>query len=306
MPSKMKTVFHNQYFFLTYHCTVKNKIIFSESQSQSNFTEGKQMCKMQGRLEGQVAIVTGAAQGLGEALVTRLDREGCKVVVADINYEAAQKVAESLHHAIAVKVDVTDEAQVEVMVNTAVEKFGKLDLMVANAAILIAKPVVEFEADKWRKMIDVNLTGYFLCAKAAARVMIPNGKGNIIQINSKSGKKGSYKNSAYAAAKFAGIGFTQSLALEMAEYGIRVNAICPGNLLNSTLWNEGPNSLFKQYAANQGITEEQVRQKYLSQVPLRRSCECEDIANAMVFLASEDASYMTGQAINVTGGQEMR
>ena len=136
--------------------------------------------------------------------------------------------------------------------------------------------------------------------------MIPNRKGNIIQINSKSGKKGSYKNSAYATAKFAGIGLTQSLALELAEYGIRVNAICPGNLLNSPLWNDGPNALFKQYARNQGITEDQVRQKYLNQVPLRRSCEYDDIANVLVFLASDSASYMTGQAINVTGGQEMR
>jgi sorbitol-6-phosphate 2-dehydrogenase len=136
--------------------------------------------------------------------------------------------------------------------------------------------------------------------------MIPSRSGNIVHINSKSGKKGSYKNSAYASAKFAGIGFTQSLALEMAEYGIRVNAICPGNLLNSPLWTEGPNCLFKQYAANQGITEAQVRQKYLNQVPLGRSCEYEDIANAMVFLASNESSYMTGQAINVTGGQEMR
>lgn len=255
------------------------------------------------RLNGKVAIVTGAAQGLGEALVYRLDREGCKIVVADINYEATLKVAENLKDAIAVKVDVTNEIEVEAMVKAAVDNYGQLDLLVSNAAILIAKPVTEFTSDQWRKMIDVNLTGYFLCAKAAANVMIPNKKGSIIQINSKSGKKGSYKNSAYAAAKFAGIGFTQSLALEMAEFGIRVNAICPGNLLDSPLW---VNSLFKQYAANQGITEEQVRQKYLSQVPLGRSCQYEDISNAMVFLASDEASYMTGQALNITGGQEMR
>ena len=255
------------------------------------------------RLNGKVAIVTGGAQGLGEALAYRLDKEGCKVVVADINYEASKMVADKLKDAIAVKVDVTNEAEVEAMVNTAVEKYGTLDLLVSNAAILIAKPVNEFPLDQWKRMIDVNLTGYFLCAKAAANVMIPNKKGSIIQINSKSGKKGSYKNSAYAAAKFAGIGFTQSLALEMAEFGIRVNAICPGNLLDSPLW---VNSLFKQYAQNQGITEEQVRQKYLNQVPLGRSCQYEDIANAMVFLASDEASYMTGQAINITGGQEMR
>jgi len=260
------------------------------------------MCQ-RGRLEGQVAIVTGAAQGLGEALARRLDKEGCKVVVADINIESARKVAESLTDAIAVKVDVTDEQQVEAMVNAAVEKYGKLDLLVSNAAILIAKPVVEFPIEQWRKMIDVNLTGYFLCAKAAAKVMIPNRKGNIIQINSKSGKKGSYKNSAYASSKFGGIGLTQSLALELAEYNIRVNAICPGNLLDSPLW---VNSLYEQYARNQGITVEEVRKKYLSQVPLGRGCSYDDVANVLVFLASDEASYMTGQAINVTGGQEMR
>ncbi len=258
------------------------------------------------RLNGQVAIVTGGGQGLGEALAKRLDQEGCKVIVADLNLENAQKVAAGLKDALAIKVDVTDEAQVNAMVEATIAKYGKLDLLISNAAILIAKPVTEFPAEQWRKMIEVNLIGYFLSAKAAARVMIPNRRGNIIQINSKSGKKGSYKNSAYAAAKFGGIGFTQSLALELAEYGIRVNAICPGNLLNSPLWNDGPNSLFKQYAANQGITEAEVRQKYLNQVPLKRSCEYEDIGNVMVFLASDESSYLTGQAINVTGGQEMR
>ena len=258
------------------------------------------------RLQGKVAIVTGAGQGLGAALAQRLDREDCKVIVADINIEGAKGVASTLSNAMSIKVDVTDEKQVEAMVDMAVAEYGTLDILVSNAAILVAKSVMDFPVEQWRKMIDINLTGYFLCAKHAARVMTPNLRGNIIHINSKSGKKGSYKNSAYASAKFAGIGFTQSLALEMADYGIRVNAICPGNLLNSPLWTDGPNSLFKQYAANQGITEDQVRQKYLNQVPLRRSCEYEDIANVMVFLASEDSSYMTGQAINVTGGQEMR
>ncbi len=261
------------------------------------------MCQ---RLKDQVAIVTGGAQGLGEALVRRLDQEGCSVVVADINFEAAQRVAQSLTRAFAFQIDICEEQQAEAMVEAAIRTFGRVDLLVCNAAILIAKAVVDFPAEQWRKMIDVNLIGYFNCAKAAAKAMIHQRSGNIIQINSKSGKKGSYKNSAYATAKFGGIGFTQSLALELAEYGIRVNAICPGNLLNSPLWNQGPNCLFKQYAKNQGITEEEVRQKYLNQVPLRRSCEYDDIANVMIFLASSEASYMTGQAINVTGGQEMR
>jgi sorbitol-6-phosphate 2-dehydrogenase len=126
--------------------------------------------------------------------------------------------------------------------------------------------------------------------------------GVIIQINSKSGKKGSAKNSAYAASKFGGIGLTQSLALELAEYNVRVNAICPGNLLDSPLWKD---SLYEQYARRWGITVEEVRAKYLGQVPLGRGCVYDDVANVMVFLASDESSYMTGQGINVTGGQEM-
>lgn len=257
----------------------------------------------EGVLKDKVAIITGGGQGLGEALSQRLNREGCHVVVADINYDAAQRVASSLKNSVAVKVDVCNEKQVQDMVDTAVSKFGKLDLLVSNAGILIAKPLTSFSVDEWKRVLEVNLLGYFICAKAAAKAMIPNKSGCIIQINSKSGKKGSYKNSAYASSKFGGIGLTQSLALELAEFNIRVNAICPGNLLDSPLW---VNSLFGQYAKNQGITEEEVRQKYLNQVPLKRSCQYEDIANAMVFLASDQSSYMTGQAINVTGGQEMR
>jgi sorbitol-6-phosphate 2-dehydrogenase len=255
------------------------------------------------KLESQIAIVTGAGQGLGRELAIRLDKEGCKVVVADINHENAKKVALELRDAVAVKVDVTNEKNVNDMINTAIDKWGKLDLLVSNAGILIAKSVIDFPLEEWKRMIDVNLTGFFISAKAAAKVMIPNKKGNIIQINSKSGKKGSYKNSAYASAKFGGIGLTQSLALELAEFGIRVNAICPGNLLDSPLWVD---SLYEQYAKNQGITIEEVRKKYMDKVPLKRGCNYEDVANVMVFLASDDASYMTGQAINITGGQEMR
>ena len=256
-----------------------------------------------GKMEGQVAIVTGGGQGLGQALCFRLHDEGAKVVVADINLNAAMDTANQLRDSLAVKVDVADYSQCENMVKETMARYGRIDLLVCNAAILIAKAVKEFTSQEWKKVMEVNLLGYFNCVKAVADVMIRQGYGNIIQINSKSGKKGSYKNSAYAASKFGGIGLTQSLALELAENNIRVNAICPGNLLDSPLW---VNSLYDQYAKNQGITVEQVRQKYLNQVPLGRGCTYEDVANVMVFLASEEASYMTGQAINVTGGQEMR
>jgi sorbitol-6-phosphate 2-dehydrogenase len=262
-------------------------------------------------LQDRIALVTGGAQGLGQAICQRLAHEGCHVAVADLNEEAAMETANAIgeefaaegRRAIAVKVDVTDETQVAEMVDLTVQEFGRLDILVSNAGILIAGEISEFPAEKWRAVMNVNLFGYFLCAKHAARVMEKQHSGVIIQINSKSGKKGSYKSSAYAATKFGGIGLTQSIALDLAEYGVRVNAVCPGNLLDSPLW---VNSLYKQYAEKWGITEEQVRQKYIDQVPMKRGCTYDDVCNVVVFLASDQASYMTGQAINVTGGQEMR
>jgi sorbitol-6-phosphate 2-dehydrogenase len=265
-------------------------------------------------LQDRVAIVTGGGQGLGQSICWRLAREGCNVVVADLNQETAAETAAAIteylrgeaevdRHAIGLQVDVTDEAQVAAMVERTVQEFGRLDILVSNAGILIAEEIGEFPANKWRAVIDVNLFGYFLCAKHAARVMKAQRSGVIIQINSKSGKKGSYKNSAYAASKFGGIGLTQSIALELAEYGVRANSVCPGNLLDSPLWVD---SLYKQYAKKWGITEEEVRQRYVDQVPMKRGCTYDDVTNVVVFLASDQASYMTGQAINVTGGQEMR
>ena len=255
----------------------------------------------------RVAIVTGGAQGLGAAIVRRLADEGSHVVVADLNEEGAQATAADVAAAtgrqtLAAAVDVTDEAQVAGLVDRTVAHFGALDVLVANAGIVIAGPLDEFDAARWRKVIDVNLNGYFLCAKHAARVMKAQGRGSIIQINSKSGKKGSFKNAAYAASKFGGVGLTQSIALELAEFGVRVNAVCPGNLLDSPLWVD---SLYDQYAARLGVTVEEVRQRYVDQVPMKRGCTYQDVTNVVVFLASDQSSYMTGQAINVTGGQEM-
>lgn len=262
---------------------------------------------MEQLLQERVALVTGGAQGLGQAICQRLAQEGCYVAVADLNADKARQTAEGLtgRRALALPVDVTDEAQVEAMVNRTVQEFGRLDILVANAGILIAEAITEFPAEKWRAVMNVNLFGYFLCAKHAARAMQPNHRGVIIEINSKSGKKGSFKNSAYAASKFGGIGLTRSIALDLADSGIRVNAVCPGNLLDSPLWTDGPNSLFKQYARKWNLTEAEVRQKYIDQVPMKRGCTYADVCNVVVFLASDQASYMTGQAINVTGGQEM-
>jgi len=260
------------------------------------------------RLTDKIALVTGGAQGLGQALSERLAKEGAHVIICDINEDgaksAAAKIAEDYGvKTLGIKMDVTDDEDVVKGFKQAVNTFGRLDILVANAGILISGEVTEFETNKWRKVIDVNLVGYFICAREAAKIMSRQKSGVIVQINSKSGKKGSFRNSAYAASKFGGIGLTQSLALELAPYGVRVNSICPGNLLDSPLWVD---SLYEQYAKRFNITVEQVRQKYLDQVPLGRGCGYEDVANVMVFLASDESSYMTGQAINVTGGQEMK
>ncbi len=260
------------------------------------------------QLNDKIAIVTGGGQGLGAAICARLASEGAHVVIADIKLEVAQHTAQEVatvtgRRTLAMQCDVSKEEQVEQLVSETVGHFGQLDILVSNAGIVLSGPVEEFGYEQWQKVMAVNLNGYFLCAKHAIRVMKPQRRGAIIQINSKSGKKGSFKNAAYAASKFAGIGLTQSIALEMAEFGVRVNAVCPGNLLDSPLWKD---SLFKQYAANQGISEAEVRQKYIDQVPMKRPCTYEDVCNVVTFLASDQSSYMTGQAINVTGGQEMR
>ncbi|MBM3458413.1 MAG: sorbitol-6-phosphate dehydrogenase [Armatimonadetes bacterium] len=259
-----------------------------------------------GRLEGRVALVTGAGQGLGEALAHRLAAEGCLVTAADRNGPQAEAVAAAIREtgsrALGLQADVTSESEVEEMVARTVAEWGSLDILVANAGVLKSHDIQEFPLADWQFVLNVNLTGYFLCARAAARVMAAQRRGVIIQINSKSGKKGSFRNSAYAASKFGGIGLTQSLALDLAPYGVRVNAVCPGNLLDGTLWTQ---SLYELYARKWGISPEEVRKKYEDQVPLGRGCTYADVANVVLFLAGDESAYMTGQAINVTGGQQL-
>jgi sorbitol-6-phosphate 2-dehydrogenase len=190
-----------------------------------------------------------------------------------------------------------------------VKEFGRVDIVVSNAAILIAEPIIDADAEKWRAVMNVNLFGYFLVTKHACRVMKGQGGGSIVNINSKSGKKGSAANSAYAASKFGGVGHTQSVALEMAPFNIRCNAICPGNLLDSPLWNHPEKGLFVQYLRAGKVpgaaSVEDVRRAYVNQVPMKRGCSYDDVCNAVVFLASDQSSYITGISLSVTGGQEM-
>ncbi|NLN78023.1 MAG: sorbitol-6-phosphate dehydrogenase [Armatimonadetes bacterium] len=260
------------------------------------------------RFKDKVVLVTGGAQGLGKAICEKFAGEGATVVVADINETTAKATAAEIEEkykvtAQGINMDVTDDFAVHTTMEEIEDTYGGLEVLIANAGILKAREITQFPVSEWRQVIEVNLIGYMICAKHACQIMQKRKSGSIIQINSKSGKKGSFRNSAYAASKFGGIGLTQSLALEMAEFGVRVNAVCPGNLLDGTLWQD---SLFKQYAQTQGLTVEEVRKKYMDQVPLGRGCSYDDVTSVVAFLASDEASYMTGQAINITGGQEMR
>ncbi|NPV53482.1 MAG: sorbitol-6-phosphate dehydrogenase [Firmicutes bacterium] len=261
---------------------------------------------MERRLEDKIALVTGAGQGIGRGLALRLAREGCHVVVADLNEATASTVVEEIRaldrRAIAVKVDVGDAAQVAAMVDRAVAEFGRIDILVSNAGILKSFPITDFPEEAWDAIIRVNLKGNFLCMREVAKQMIKQRSGKIISMSSKSGKKGSLWNAGYCASKFGIIGLVQSVALDLAPFGINVNAVCPGNVFETPLWDQ----LDVEYSRKLGIPPEKVREKYIEKVPLGRGCTIEDVANVVVFLASKESDYMTGQAINVTGGQEMR
>ena len=238
---------------------------------------------------------------------TFLAAAGYKVAVADLDGQSAQETAAAIaeqfgaDNVMAVQANSTDEADVERMVGAIEDRFGRIDVMVYNAGVAQAARIDSFPLDAWKRSIEVNLTGYFLCARAVSKIMMRQNFGRIIQINSKSGKVGSKHNSGYSAAKFGGVGLTQSLALDLADYNITVHSLMLGNLLKSPMFQ----SLLPQYAKKLGIPEDQVEQTYIDKVPLKRGCDYQDVLNVLKFYVSEEASYCTGQMINITGGQVM-
>ena len=270
-------------------------------------------------LKNRIVLVTGGAQGIGEEIVRNLAAGGALVCIADLNFEGAKKLALSVNAAekrtaaLALEVNVSDEASVMAMFSFVAENSGGLDLCVSNAGVLMAGSVLEQELAEFKFVTDVNYTGFFVVSKHAARLMrlqhrtAPRWKTDIIQINSKSGLEGSNRNGAYSGGKFGGIGLAESFALELVEYNIKVNAICPGNFFDGPLWSDPDKGLFVQYLragkAPGAKNIADVRAYYESKVPMKRGCTGKDIARVIYYLVEQE--YETGQAVPVTGGQVM-
>ncbi|SIN87008.1 sorbitol-6-phosphate dehydrogenase [Salinivibrio sp. ES.052] len=256
----------------------------------------------------KVALVVGGGQTLGEFICRGLADDGYRVVVADLNEKNASGVSEGINQeygdeiAFGVGVDATNESSVKEMVERVDSLIGRIDLLVYNAGVATASKIDSFDFSDWKLSINVNLTGYFLCAREVSKIMIRERRGGrIIQINSKSGKVGSKHNSGYSAAKFGGVGLTQSLALDLAEHGVTVHSLMLGNLLKSPMFQ----SLIPQYAKKLNVDESAVEQIYIDKVPLKAGCDYQDVLNVLKFYASDEAAYCTGQSINITGGQVM-
>jgi NAD(P)-dependent dehydrogenase (short-subunit alcohol dehydrogenase family) len=271
------------------------------------------------RLNNKIAVITGGAQGFGAGIAEALFRLQVNVVIADLNEESGNKlesglnVTKSPNKAVFVKTDVSDPSSVKSLVEATVSEFGGIDIMISNAGVLKAGGLDEMEPEIFTRTTGINYNGYFYCTKYASEVMKAQNAENpgfftdIIQINSKSGLRGSNRNFAYAGAKFGGIGLTQSFALELAPYRIKVNSICPGNFYEGPLWSDPKNGLFVQYLNTGKVpgakTVDDVRKFYEEQVPLKRGCRLEDLMKALLYII--DQEYETGQAVPVTGGQVM-
>lgn len=273
---------------------------------------------MNGELAGKVAIVTGSAQGFGYGIAEYLASKGAAVVIADMNFEGAKSAADTIasKHGIktlACNVNVANEESVISLVSSAVREFGGIDIFVNNAGIVRAGSLEVMTLANFTLVENVNYNAYFLCVKYVSKIMKLQREASsdtmfdIIEINSKSGLEGSNKNFAYAGSKFGGIGLTQSFALELAPYGIKVNAVCPGNFLDGPLWSDPEKGLFVQYLNAGKVpgakTVEDVRRFYESKVPLNRGCRTEDVCIAISYIIAQ--KYETGQAVPVTGGQVM-
>jgi len=301
------------------HFLSAEQISFIENWESENYRHNMSRGLASGKVMNKIIIVTGAAQGFGGGIAADLFAQGANVIIADLNETKGQAMADELNKkarsnkAIFVKTDVSDALSVKSLIASTIAGFGGLDTFISNAGILHAGGLDEMNPETFEWMTKVNYTGYFLCAKFASAVLKIQSKykkgyfTDIIQINSKSGLRGSRKNFTYAGGKFGGVGLTQSFALELIEYQIKVNSICPGNFFDGPLWSDPDRGLFVQYLKSGKVpdakTIEDVKHFYENQVPAGRGCTVADVMKAIYYVI--DQEYETGQAIPVTGGQVM-
>jgi sorbitol-6-phosphate 2-dehydrogenase len=270
-------------------------------------------------VRNKTALITGGAQGFGEEITRGLAAAGALVFIADLNMAGAERLAQQLNGeygktvAFPIKVNAADEDSVKAMAEQIAANAGGLDLCVSNAGVLRASSILEQDIASFRFVTEVNYTAFAIVSKHCGLLMqaqhqtAPSWSTDIIQINSKSGLEGSNRNGSYAGSKFGSIGLVQSFAKELVEYGIKVNAVCPGNFFDGPLWSDPEKGLFVQYLKTGKVpgakTIADVKSFYEAKVPMNRGCAGKDVLRAILYLVEQE--YETGQALPVTGGQVM-
>ncbi|MDD4771564.1 MAG: SDR family NAD(P)-dependent oxidoreductase [Bacteroidales bacterium] len=306
------------------HPMTQEQIDFIDNWEVENYRRSVAAGANAGRAENKNIVVTGAAQGFGEGIARCLLQEGANIVVADLNEAVAtetvarfNQLAQSLgksNRALFVKTNVGDIPSIEQLVHESVCAFGGIDVFVSNAGVLRAGGLDDMTPENFEFVTKINYNAYFYCTKVVSRVLKLQTRfadasyyADIVQINSKSGLRGSKANFAYAGGKFGGIGLTQSFALELAPDRIKVNSICPGNFYEGPLWSDPENGLFVQYLRAGKVpgaqTIDDVKAFYLAQVPMQKGCSPEDVTKGLLYLVEQTGE--TGQALPITGGQVM-
>jgi acetoin reductase-like protein len=254
------------------------------------------------KLQDKVAIVTGGAQGIGEAIVRAYAAEGARVVIADVAEDKAQALARDIgNNALAVRLDVRDPASIEATVKATVERFGGIDILVNNAAVFDMQPLLEATEASFDRQFAINVKGLFFTLQAVAKRMVEQGRGGkIINMSSQAGRRGEPLLPVYCATKAAVISLTQSFGLDLIQHGIYVNAIAPG-VVDTPMWDE-VDALFAKY---EGLAIGQKKREVGEAVPLGRMGRPEDYGAPAVFLASSDSDYIVAQTLNVDGGNWM-